>query len=67
MFQDVCSDSEELNEDDMTIESGDEGSMAVDNAKEIEVESMESTKQTVCEEFLSSAESEVSGDKTLNW
>ena len=67
MFQDVCSDSEELNEDDMTIESGDEGSMAVDNGKEIEVESMESTKQTVCEEFLSSAESEVSGDKTLNW
>ena len=63
MFQDVCSDSEEPNEDDMTIYSGDEDGMAVDNGKEIEVKSVESTKQTVRQESLSSSESEVSGNK----
>lgn len=64
IFQDVFSDSEEPNENDMTIDSGDKDSMAVDNGEEIEVESMESTKQTVSEESLSCAESELSGDKT---
>ena len=64
MFEDVCSDSEEPNEDDITIDSGNEDSMAVDNGKEVEVESVESTKQSVHEEPLSSAECEVSGDKT---
>ena len=64
MFEDVCSDSEVPNEDDMTIDSGDEDSMAVDNGKEVEVESVESTKRSVREkESLSSTEFEVSGDK----
>lgn len=34
------------------------------NGEEMEVESAESSEQTVCEESLSSAEPEVSGDKT---
>ena len=63
MFQGVCSDSEEPNEDDMTIDSGDEDGMAVDNGEEIKVEFVKYIKQTVHKESLSSAESEVSGDK----
>lgn len=64
IFQDIFSDSEEPNENDMTTDSGNEDSIAIDNGEEIEFESVESSKQTVCEETLSSAESEVSGDKT---
>ena len=49
--------------------------MDIDRGEEMEVGSEESTKQTVAEESLSGAESEVSGDitnyllviSTINW
>ena len=56
MFQDVCSNSED--------DSGDKDGMVADNGIEIKFESIESTEQIVCEESLSSTESEVSIDKT---
>ena len=56
MFKDVCSNSED--------DSGDKDGIVVDNGIEIKFESIESTEQIVCEESLSSTESEVSIDKT---
>ena len=61
----ISRDSEDSNEDGMDI----------DSSEEMEVESEESTNQTVAEESLSGTESEVSGDITsylvvicaINW
>lgn len=74
MFHDVSDDSEEPNEDITGADSEDNNGTAVgskdndgtaaDNGEGMEVESVESTEQTVSDESLSNAESEVSGDET---